>query len=111
MICPLGALGGNMDFCRKEGSCLYVMLPEEIDHYRTPVLSEQIDKVLIQDDIEAVIFDFGQTSFMDSSGIGLLVGRYRKMQSLGGQVCVQNVNAHMEKILQLSGIEKFIKKV
>lgn len=100
-----------MSFCRKEGSCLYVMLPREIDHYRTPALSNQIDRELMQDNIETVIFDFAQTSFMDSSGIGLLVGRYRKLQSLGGQICLQNVNAHMEKILQLSGIGKIIKKV
>lgn len=100
-----------MAFLRKEGSTLYVMLPNEIDHYRTPVLSEQIDRELLYGNVDKVVFDFEHTSFMDSSGIGLLVGRYRKLKSLDGQICLQNVNGQMARILQLSGIEKFIKKV
>lgn len=100
-----------MNLLKKEGNTLYVMLPEEIDHYRTPVLSEQIDRELMYGDVDNVVFDFSRTSFMDSSGIGLLVGRYRKLKSLGGQLYLQNVNGQMAKILQLSGVEKFIKKV
>lgn len=100
-----------MDFLKKEGSTLYVMLPKEIDHYQTPALARQIDRELVYGDVEKVIFDFGQTSFMDSSGIGLLAGRYRKLQSLGGQICLQNVNGQLARVLKLSGVEKFIKKV
>ncbi len=99
-----------MKFIRQEGDTLMVVLPEEIDHHHTPELAEEIDMVLLNGNADKLIFDFAQTKFMDSSGIGLLVGRYRKVQSLGGEVYLQNVTGHIKKILQLSGIEKFIRK-
>lgn len=54
-----------------------------------------------------MIFDFSETVFMDSSGIGLLMGRYR---ALGMRKCVQvvNVNSHIAKLLRLSGVGKYI---
>ena len=99
-----------MKFLIQEGKTLFVTLPGEIDHYQTPALAEQIDKAVLAGDINCIVFDFANTKFMDSSGIGLLVGRYRKMQSMGGQVYLHNVKGHMAKILQLSGIEKIIGK-
>ena len=99
-----------MKFIRQEDNVLIVTLPEEIDHHKTPELAEQIDETLLHGTADKIIFDFAGTRFMDSSGIGLLVGRYRKIQSLGGQVFVCNATGHMAKILQLSGIEKFIGK-
>lgn len=99
-----------MEFIKQNGNTLLVMLPEEIDHHKTPELAAQIDEVLINSTADSIIFDFGCTRFMDSSGIGLLVGRYRKMQSLGGKVWIRNVKGHMEKVLQLSGVEKFIER-
>ncbi len=99
-----------MKFIRQEDNVLIVTLPEEIDHHKTPELAEAIDDMLLNGTADRVIFDFASTRFMDSSGVGLLVGRYRKVQTLGGQVLVCNVAGHMAKILQLSGIEKFIGK-
>lgn len=99
-----------MNFIRQEGNSLFVMLPAEIDHHHTPVLAEEIDKMLVNSDADKIIFDFSKTGFMDSSGIGLLVGRYRKIKSFGGQVLVTNLSERMNKILQLSGVEKFIGK-
>lgn len=99
-----------MNFLIQEGNTLFVLLPGEIDHHQAHKLAEQIDESLVNDDPDALVFDFKFTKFMDSSGIGLLVGRYRKMQSLGGQVYIRNVKGHMAKILQLSGIEKIIGK-
>lgn len=99
-----------MNFLIQEGNTLFVLLPGEIDHYQAHRLAEKIDEALVNDDPEALVFDFKFTNFMDSSGIGLLVGRYRKMQSLGGQVYIRNVKGHMAKILQLSGVEKIIGK-
>lgn len=99
-----------MNLIRQENNTLIVMLPEEIDHYKTPELAAEIDEALLNGTADKIIFDFAKTHFMDSSGIGLLVGRYRKMKSLGGQVFVCNVTGRMSKILQLSGVEKFIGK-
>lgn len=99
-----------MKFIRQEENVLIVTLPEEIDHHKTPQMAEQIDELIVNGTADKIVFDFAQTRFMDSSGIGLLVGRYRKMRSVGGQVLICNVTGHMAKILQLSGVDKFIGK-
>ncbi len=99
-----------MNLLKQEGSILFVALPEEIDHYQTPELVKAIDAAMISGGIDCIVFDFANTRFMDSSGIGLLAGRYRKIQSMGGSIKVQNVNEHLRKILQLSGIGKIIGK-
>ena len=99
-----------MNFLIQEGNTLFVILPGEIDHHQTFDLAERIDESLVNDCPTKLVFDFKFTKFMDSSGVGLLVGRYRKMQSLGGQVYLRNVRGHMSKILQLSSVEKIIGK-
>ncbi len=99
-----------MNLLTHKGDTLLVTLPGEIDHHYARVLAEGIDEALLNSNISGLVFDFSNTHFMDSSGIGLLVGRYRKLQSLGGRMSVQGVNPHMAKILQLSGVEKIIGK-
>ncbi len=99
-----------MNLLTQNGNTLLVTLPGEIDHHSTRILADRIDETILQKNITGLIFDFSDTHFMDSSGIGLLVGRYRKLESLGGQMSIQGVNPHMAKILRLSGIEKIIGK-
>ena len=99
-----------MKFIRQEDNVLIVTLPEEIDHHKTSELAEQIDETLLNGTADKVIFDFAKTRFMDSSGVGLLAGRYQKMKSVGGEVYMYNVKGHMAKILKLSGLEKIIGK-
>jgi len=89
---------------------LHVLLPEEIDHHITVQLAEEIDEVLLNSDVTLLVFDFANTRFMDSSGIGLLIGRYRKIASVGGYIRIEGMSAQMSKILRLSGIEKIIGK-
>ena len=94
----------------QKGDTLLVTLPVEIDHHYARVVAEEIDEALLNGYTVRLVFDFGNTRFMDSSGIGLLVGRYRKVVSIGGRMNVQGVSPQMAKILQLSGIEKMIGK-
>ena len=58
--------------------------------------------------IKNMIFDFSETVFMDSSGIGLLMGRYRALGMRGKCVQVMNVNSHIAKLLRLSGVGRYI---
>ena len=99
-----------MNFLVQEGDTLFVTLPEEIDHYQTRALAEWIDDAILEGEPDKVVFDFANTRFMDSSGVGLLAGRYQKMHSAGGQVYMRNVEGQMARILQLSGLEKIIGK-
>lgn len=100
----------NMDFLVQKGDVLFVKLPEEIDHYKTKMMVKEIDEVILSKEPSKVVFDFERTQFMDSSGIGLISGRYQKMMSLGGDVFLYNAKGHMDKILRMSGLSKIIGK-
>lgn len=93
---------------QKKGHTLVVQIPVEVDHYFADAAREEIDHRLQTEDIHCLEFDFGNTEFMDSSGIGLLMGRYKLMKALGGTVCISRAGTRIQKILMLSGIHKII---
>lgn len=90
------------------GTWLVVAMPMEVDHHISARLRTQIDAILDHQSIRHVVFDFSETSFMDSSGIGMIMGRYRKMLQKDGNVKAIHVNDRMNRILHLSGIHKWI---
>lgn len=87
---------------------LMVSLPEEIDHHNSVEISTKADRFINTNKVSNVVFDFENTTFMDSSGIGILVGRYRKVSNLGGQVFVINANQRIRRSLVLSGMQKLV---
>ncbi|MCQ2539387.1 MAG: anti-sigma factor antagonist [Acetatifactor sp.] len=88
--------------------CLMVRLPEEIDHYKAVYISERADKLLLREDVFHVVFDFEDTRFMDSSGVGMIVGRYRKISCFGGKIYAIHADRQIKRILKLSGLEKIV---
>lgn len=96
--------------CRLEqsGPVLVAYLSGEIDHHAAGRLREQIDARILSASPERVVLDFGGVGFMDSSGIGLILGRYRLLQDTGGVLAVQGVSAQIAKMLRLSGIGSII---
>lgn len=89
-------------------NCMTIRVPEELDHHNALPIQQEADEVMMNRNIQTIIFDFRDTSFMDSSGIGVLMGRYRAIQRKGGRIQAENVNERIEKILQMSGISKLI---
>ena len=87
---------------------LMVRLPEEIDHHEASYISKSVDQYLIQGKVNSVVFDFEDTRFMDSSGIGLIAGRYKKVVCFDGKVYAINVDRHIKRILYMSGLDKMI---
>ena len=87
---------------------LMIRLPEEIDHHSSRDISRRADHMILDEDVSHVVFDFSDTRFMDSSGIGVIMGRYRMVYLLGGEVWAVNVNERMKKILTMSGVTKII---
>ena len=67
---------------------LMIRLPEEIDHNVSGDISRRADFMMLDRKVSHVVFDFSDTKFMDSSGIGILAGRYRKISCFGGKVYV-----------------------
>ena len=89
-------------------NCLTIHLPNELDHRNAEEIKKEADHLIERNHIRYVIFDFKETNFCDSSGIGVIMGRYKKVYMLGGEVCVVNTNERMKKILKMSGITKII---
>jgi stage II sporulation protein AA (anti-sigma F factor antagonist) len=76
----------------------------EIDHHQSTEIRTQIDHAVGRNTPKMLILDFSGVSFMDSSGIGLVMGRYKKMQSIGGKVKVQNAPPHIKKVMKIAGL-------
>lgn len=84
-------------------------LEGEIDHHTAVSLRLEIDEAVQLNKPKTLKLDFSDVTFMDSSGIGLVMGRVRTVQPLGGKVIVSNLSPQVYKIMQLAGIEKIAK--
>jgi stage II sporulation protein AA (anti-sigma F factor antagonist) len=91
-----------------KGECMIIHIPKEVDHCFADDVREMVDRKLQLENIKVLEFDFKNTEFMDSSGIGLLMGRYKLMRALGGSVKIVHAGERIRKILMLSGIHKII---
>lgn len=89
---------------QQENESLRAVIGGEIDHHTARSIRAQIDTAIGACRPKRLILDMGGVSFMDSSGVGLIMGRYRLMQSYDGTVSVENVSPRIEKMLRLSGI-------
>lgn len=89
-------------------NCLTIFLPPEVDHHNAEDIRKEADRVIEEKHIKHVIFDFENTNFMDSSGIGVIMGRYRNIFLLGGEVWVTHANERMRRILSMSGVTKIM---
>lgn len=98
----------KLDFNMNE-STLFVKLSGEIDHHTSVEIRETIDREFQKRRAKNILFDFDEVMFMDSSGIGMLMGRYRNVAITGGQVGLLNVSGNIDKVLALSGIYKLMK--
>lgn len=89
-------------------NCLMIRLPEEVDHHGAGIICENADRYLLREDVRNVVFDFEKTRFMDSSGIGVIMGRYRKISCFGGRVYAIHVDRQIRRIFTLSGLNKIV---
>ena len=92
---------------KRKNDYIYAFLKGEIDHHTAPEIREIIDDALSTSETSKIlVLDFGEVSFMDSSGVGLVMGRYRYATILGKKIRVDNLDNRNYKIMQMSGIEK-----
>ena len=90
----------------EEESRTVAVLSGEIDHHNAKNLRMEIDFALRENQPQELILDFSDVGFMDSSGIGLVMGRYKLMQEIGGNLVVRNPPPHIKKVMRLSGIDR-----
>ena len=87
---------------------LTVRLNGEIDHHSTLDIRDKIDTAVREAVPAELVLDFAGVSFMDSSGIGLVMGRYRTMQELGGRVQVINPSSGIKRVMKFAGLDKLV---
>ena len=89
-------------------NCLMIRLPEEIDHHKSAYISANADRYILKEEVNHVVFDFEDTKFMDSSGIGIILGRYKKISCFGGKVFAIHADRQIRRILYISGLSKIV---
>lgn len=88
------------------GDKLSVRLSGELDHHAAGDMRERIDMEADRGSYRVLVLDFSGVSFMDSSGIGLIMGRYKRMHQLGGTLLVTGAAPRIEQMMRLAGLEK-----
>lgn len=94
----------------KNNDILIAALNGELDHNSANEVRIKIDDRIDRDDITKVILNFSNVTFMDSSGIGAVVGRYKKVKNRDGKLCIAGTSKNVDKIFNLAGLYKLINK-
>ena len=94
--------------CDTAGSTLSIHIRGEIDHHTATSIRQGIDTILFEKRPKTLILDLSAVSFMDSSGLGLIMGRYSVMKELGGNMRVWNPSRETRAILTLAGMERLV---
>lgn len=93
-----------------ERNVLIVKFNGELDHHVAKSIRTDLDETIIQNRAKNLIFDLKDMKFMDSSGIGVIIGRYKHISKLGGKVSVINVTNQIDKIFTISGLYNIVNK-
>lgn len=91
-----------------EDEFLIIRLPKDLDHHSAKDIKSRSDKEFNKESLKNIIFDFERTTFMDSSGIGVIMGRYKKVKDVGGFIGVMNINGTIHRIMEISGLYKLV---
>lgn len=87
---------------------LIVRLKGELDHHTASIFRQSVEKELEKEIKQNLILNVANLTFMDSSGIGVILGRYKQVKDRGGQVIICGLDKHHQRILQLGGLLKII---
>ena len=91
-----------------QNNVLICALSGELDHHSAKEVKDLVETVIKNRGVKNLIFDFSALKFMDSSGIGVVIGRYKLVSSLGGQVAIVSRSRVIDRLIQMSGIHKLI---
>ena len=91
-----------------KGKILLFEITEDLDNHQTEKIRNRADYEIQRFMPERVIIDFKSVNFMDSAGIGLIIGRYKQVSAMGGKLELINVSEKIKKIFDMAGILKII---
>lgn len=92
-----------------EGKSLTISLRGEIDHHGAVAVRGQIDEQLYAERPQTLVLDLGGVDFMDSAGLGLIMGRYHKTQEIGTELVLRDPSRRVEKMMKMAGLDKMIR--
>ena len=92
------------------GGMLVIRLNADLDHHYALQVRETADRLIEQEGVKYILFDFHGVEFMDSSGIGMIMGRYKKVIFSGGKVGVTGVGKNVDRIFTYSGLYKIVEQ-
>ena len=91
-----------------EGVCLTYQMPKELDHHVAKDMCQELDRLIETYGITELILDFSRTEFMDSSGIGVVIGRSKTMRFRGGSIVATGIGKRVDTILRSAGLYQII---
>lgn len=96
----------------RQGKSIYITLDGEMDEHSAAIARRQADKIADESvGVDEAVFDLQNVTFMDSTGIGFLIGRYKKFKRYGVPMYVTNPNMTADKILTISGVYAIIPRI
>lgn len=87
---------------------LVARLDGDLDHHSAAAMRDKIDRELNRTGAVNLALDFSRVSFMDSSGIGFIMGRYKIVQAFGGKIIIYGLSDNVRRIIEMSGISKYV---
>ena len=91
---------------------LYILLSGELDEYTAQSVRKNLDVLLdTQKGYVQIVMDLSELTFMDSTGVGVLIGRYKKLKTKNQQIYITNPSTHAEKIFLMSGLYQIMPKI
>ena len=90
---------------------LYILLCGELDEHSALYVREEMDKAFLGSGFKQIIIDLSELEFMDSTGIGVLIGRYKKMKDRRIPIYISNPSFHAEKIFKMTGLYELMPKI
>jgi stage II sporulation protein AA (anti-sigma F factor antagonist) len=87
---------------------LIVRLKGELDHHTADVVKSRMEEAIVSKDVRNIILSLRDLAFMDSSGLGVILGRYKQISAKGGKMVVCDVSPAVHRLFELSGLFKII---
>ena len=90
------------------GRCLVLHLEEELDHHYAAKIVGETNLIMEKYPVKHILFDFERVNFMDSSGIGVFIGRSKTMQYRGGKIIASHLSRRVAMVFQSVGLQKIV---
>ncbi|OLO42675.1 anti-sigma F factor antagonist [Alkalihalophilus pseudofirmus] len=93
----------------QKGSVLLVRLEGELDHHTAELLRTQVEEQFQKQELKHIVLNLEQLSFMDSSGLGVILGRYKQVKNIGGEMVVCAISPTVKRLFEMSGLFKIVR--